>query len=422
MDVVEKPKKGKKQKLKIHEIDEMNDKKSFKPLSYRHFRIIGWACLAIAQIGVILGLFAGSNNDPAYINAETALKIFSSLMAPLFLTAAFAQVLTAKNGYKKSIMIYGGGALGIFLASVLVYNHYFVELFQVITGDRTSATEFVTSFISLIGNGFVAYNIFVDLALCTLLTFFLNYHPKKFFQGKKIIIFRLMALLPLLYEAASIVLKVLASAGQITLSFYFFPLLTTKPPVAFIIFVAAAVFVKLREMKFTKNGKTIEDYEKFLDTNTNRAQFSKFLIIAIIVAVLIDIIIYVSLIVYVYNQIYVEGYDQSIFILSASETVYNWGFGGCAPMILIIPLVALFDYRKTYTNKIVDILIPIAGIALIVIIYVEGLFQFIKYKLANRGDGSSIFDDTTTEEEGGESTPSNLVMKAVKKVIEAFKE
>ena len=53
------------------------------------------------------------------------------------------------------------------------------------------------------------------------------------------------------------------------------------------------------------------------------------------------------------------------------------GVGGAMALLLIIPLVLLFSYKKQHENKKIDTLIPIAGIGLIVLVYVEGIFQVI---------------------------------------------
>ena len=60
------------------------------------------------------------------------------------------------------------------------------------------------------------------------------------------------------------------------------------------------------------------------------------------------------------------------------------------PLLAIIPLVLLFDYKKTYKNNMIDIVIPIAGVAMVVLVYLEGGFQIIREAFAdsnNKPDG-----------------------------------
>ena len=410
----EKPKKQKRPKLKIHEVNETNDVKFHGWFSYRHLRILGWSFLILAQIGMIMAMFAKSTQNGGLNTASNILRFFSSLMAPLFLIAAFAQILTAKDGYKRLITVYVAGAVGIFLAFVIVFYHYIVGLVGAISGDTGGASDTMGGLLALLSKGgFLAFNIFVDLALCSLLTFFLNYHPKEHFQGKLIYLFRSFAALPILYEVASITLKILASNGVITLPTIIFPLLTTKPLFAFFVFVALAVFVKLRERHYIKHGKTLEEYQTFLDTNMNRKQISRFLIWAIIIAAIADFVttIFSTVALAATYAPALEG-DMDLAIEYAIQAVNAWGLGGTLAMLLIVPFLFFFDYRKTYKNKIVDIIIPAAGVAVIAIIYLEGFFQLARLSLTKMMKGA---EETS-------STDSSAAARLIHKVIEVFKE
>lgn len=389
----------------IHEVTEENDIKFRAPLSYRHFRILGWLFLAISQISVILKFGETIYSNPGmYGTWPSVLSIFSSLMAPLFLIAAFSVVLNAKDGYRRLLITYGGLSLLIFFAFLFVYEHYIVGVFATAT-DKGTAHSFVNDLLALgSGSGFLAFNFFLDLLLCTLVTFFINYRPKKFFQGKKIIIFRLFASIPILYEVASIILKICCSTMTITLHPLVFPLLTTKPPLAFFIFVAMAFFVKNREAYFVKKGKTHEEFDKFQETNVNSLHFSIFLSVAIVIAALVDLAVMIGLLLSLVKAYPIqEGIDKVYYLSSLLKTVNAWGFGGVVPMILIVPLVIFFDYKKTYENKTIDLFVPVAGIALIAIVYIEGGFEVLKNKLAE------LFTEPETPPEGGDGANPLLV-------------
>jgi uncharacterized membrane protein len=71
------------------------------------------------------------------------------------------------------------------------------------------------------------------------------------------------------------------------------------------------------------------------------------------------------------------------------------------PLLLIIPLVLLFDYKKTYKNSMIDIVIPVAGVAMVVLVYLEGGFQIVR----------QIFADSQKEPDG-EDAALNLLEKA----------
>jgi hypothetical protein len=54
------------------------------------------------------------------------------------------------------------------------------------------------------------------------------------------------------------------------------------------------------------------------------------------------------------------------------------GFGNAIQLLLMPPFVLLFSYTRTHKNKLIDIFIPIVGIACILIIYLQGSFQILQ--------------------------------------------
>ena len=410
-----KKKRKKRERRGIHQITIENDIKYRGPLSYRHLRIFAWFFLAISQLGTILtfGTTVYSNQN-MFGSWPGILSSASSLMAPLFLLAAFATVLNAKNGYRRLILIYSGAAIGMYLLFVIVYLHYVIGLLSAVLGYDTAnfTAEILLKLIS--GNGFIAFNIFIDLLLFTLLTFFVNYHPTRFFQKKKIYIFRAFALIPILYEAGSIVLKILSTFDIVSISPYLFPLLTTKPPVAFLVFVAMVVFVKIREILFVKRGKTKEEYKAFQKTNLNSLHFSIVLSVNVLVAAIVDAIL---LTVLTFNTIpaeaYLEGADYASYLFNQVGVVTSWGFGKTVVMILVIPFIMLFDYKKTHKNPVIDAIIPVAGIALIILIYIEGGFEVLKSFLAEKI--KELRDAMSDDEEEPLEMARNIVRLITKK-------
>ncbi len=367
----------------IHQVTPENDSLFRGPLSYRHFRIIGWALLVISQIGMILGAYSQLTNNNAAGVASTVFTFFSALPAPLFLIAAFSQILVAKDGYRRLIIVYVAGAVGIFLLFVVVYFHYLLGYIGAF-GVQGNALELLIQLFSK--NGYFCFNIFIDLILCAFLTLFINYRPTKHFQGKKIYIFRLFAIIPILYEVASILLKTFASNGMMFLPPIVYPLLTTKPPFAFFIFVIIAFFMKRREIFFIKKGKTYEDYARFTESNVNRSHFANFLIIMIVIASIIDIIAFTAMVVSKYNLTaeylgHNPDLQQYIDVNAIINETLSIGFGKTVPMLLIIPLIFFYDYRKTYDNIIVDLAIPVIGIVFVGIAFVEGSFQISRLEI-----------------------------------------
>ena len=370
----------------IHLVNEENDIKFRGPLSYRHLRIFGWIFLILAQLGTLLTIASNAklvNINPGFL---AVLQSASSLMTPLFLFAAFAQILVVKDGYRRLLITYSAGAIGFFLVFLFVFLHYVVGIFASLSGSWNEGYATAKDLIqSLNYSGTLSFNIFIDLVLCALVTFFINYTPTVHFQGKKIYIFRAFVILPILYEIGSITLKMLGSITDFMISPYLIPLLTTKPPVAFFIFIVLAIFIKVRERYYNKKGKTHAEYKKFLNTNVNRLHFSISLSLAVLGAVALDLVLFISLsagYAALLPQDVVEVIGQDGAISLGFETVYGWGFGRCLSMLLIIPILMFFDYTKTYKGKLGDIIIPVGGIAVILAMYVEGLFLIASNYLA----------------------------------------
>ncbi len=371
-------------KKKLYEVDLDKDMRYRGPLSYRHFKILGWILLAVSQIAVLLGVAAKID---ASIYAEVAtpqlvINLAGSLSLPLLLIANFSLILDDSDGYANVLKVNGVvTALIIFFFS-LVYFRYVVGALGFFTGGTQNADSLLNGmFSSYTRNGYFSFNIFMDLFLCALFMFFLNYRPQKL-QGKKLLAFRLLAILPVSYEVLCLVLKILASNDLIMLPVGSYPFLTTKPPILLLVFIILALYLKRREVQFCKNGRTYEEYRKFQQTNRNSFQFSRFAAIVFVIAGGLDFVLYVFLLVFsmiktpniipdVNNPAYME------YITAEAYRVANIGFGQSCSLVLMAPLMLLFSYTRKHKTKVVDYAIPIIGMGLIVFIYLEGILRAI---------------------------------------------
>lgn len=363
---------------KPHEIDASNDIKYRGPLNYQHLRVIAWALLALAQFPIItdaLSRILGEGNFSANGTAVEIIRAIGSLALPLLLIANFAVILGTGANYKKLLIKFGSLSGGVAVLALLLYERYLVGILSA-GSSRAQAKATLTDMFA--ESGFLAFNLFLDLFLCTLVTYFLLYTPKKVFTGKRIIVFRLFAALPILYEAASVTLKILASMGRIKLSPAVFPFLTTKPPVGFLVFVAFAFFIKRRERMFIRHGKTKEDYDEFLRTNANSWHFSVHAAIILAIAAVLDFVI-----VLVFAAARSLPFsDTEAFAGQAMEAVslaMKWGFGESVGLIFIAPLMLLFSYTRKPKRPALDIAIPAAGVALIVAEYAEAVYYALTH-------------------------------------------
>lgn len=366
---------------KLHEFSAENDIRYRGPLSYQGFRILGWLCIVLAVFSALFRLAVKAN--PAFGETGeiiiTILAYVTTLSLPFLLIANFARILDNTEGYKRQLIRTGGAALSIILVSVAVFGRYVVGLIGSFVSDPENVLPVLTEVFQYIGkSGFVDFNIFVDLFLCTLFMFFLTAHPKRVFTGKRVLIFRLFALIPLVYEICSIVLKGLSAAGKVQLPLWSFPLLTVKPPMTFVVFVVLAIFLKTRELRFCRHGNTHEDYQAFLKTNRNSLHFSVILSVIMILAAFIDFIILTLLMIgtapslEALSAVTEETFDEYYVIAGAM------GFGEASvPLLLAAPFVLLFSYTRIPRNRNISALIPLVAIGLIVVLFIEAGYQFL---------------------------------------------
>ena len=292
---------GRKKRLKIHEVTAENDIRYLGPLNYQHFQILGWLCIVMTQAMLLISLGGkiDSSIQKRFEGAIPVLQWISSMSLPFLLIANFARIVNNVEGYRKQLIKNGAAMAGISLAAILVLERYAVGSLAILEGEGGQAEAVLLAVLKMTRAGrygFVSFNIFVDLFLCTLVMFFLNYEPKHIFKGQKIrIFFRLFTVFPIAYEVISIILKIRCANGQIMLPVWVFPLLTVKPPMTFVLFIALAVYVKTRERRFRRHGKTHEEYQAFLKTRRNSRNFSVFLAVMLVVISIVDFVILVGM-------------------------------------------------------------------------------------------------------------------------------
>ena len=375
-------KKGKRKRRRIYDITRENDIRYRGPLSYRWFKILGWLTIVFAQYVTLMGLkneIAKTNNQVAF--GETVNSLITSLALPLLLFSGFALILNGHGKIRRLIMTNGLASLGIILGYLIVYQRDVLGIMSVFfDGKRDAALELDRMMSQYTDSGvFVAFNIFLDLFLCILIFYFATYIPKKHFKGNRIYIFRSFVVLPILYEFVSICLKILASNKVISIPMAAYPFLTTKPPMAFLMFCMMVVILKGRERRYLKHGKTIEEYHEFLKTNTNSLHFSIIMAVLVVIFAIADVILCIIFSNIHFNNmaLSIGGGEEAKFGM-AIDTVMSWGFGQTFKMIFIAPLLLLFSYTKTHKRALVDILIPIAGVLGIVFVYIESITDIIR--------------------------------------------
>ncbi|MBQ4443101.1 MAG: hypothetical protein II896_00390 [Clostridia bacterium] len=368
-------------KMRILDLTEDNDIRYRGPLSYRALRIIAWVSLILWQIGMLCAFAAKMDaNFAQKVGVWTIiLPLFRDLMTPLFLVATFAIILNNSRKFSSLLVLYGGFSILFYALFMLLHDRYAVGIFMLLFKvSREEATPLLDMLITAFTKtGYFSFNIFIDLFLCTLFTCFVLYRPKRVFVGKKLIIFRLLAILPAAYEVGSIVVKALASVGTIVLPTYVYPLLTTKPPMTFGIFVVLTFFIKRREWLFRRNGKTHEQYVKYLGSNLNSRQFSSFVSLQFFIFAILDLMLAIVVAAAITGR-FAEMEEP---FEAALQAVNSWGLGGCVALTFAIPFIMLFSYTRTHKNTQLDLVINLVGLVILVLVYLEALYQGVIYEL-----------------------------------------
>lgn len=356
------------------------------PLSYRFLRLIGWVMTALMFVGMMLSVAssirtATGSLTPAQAsgmeNASAILSYASALPLPLFLIANFAIILQQKNDYKKLIIRFAKLLLIIYIGFLFVYYHYIV-IFLMRLGEMSfieARQASIDIFVILGKQSGLVVNTFVDLFCCVLIMYFIDYVPKKRFQGKKIILFRLLVLIPILYEIGSAVLMGFSGMSATLKDFSFaippevLPLIGKKPIGMIFGFVAICIFIKIREKLYIKRGGTREGYELYQKTNRNSFMLSLMMAITFLIIAILDAVAILLPGVLAYKN-----NPNPIFLDNFINILSSFTLGKSVCLIFVIPFTLLFSYSKQHENQKFDKLLPLIGIGLVVFSIIETLF------------------------------------------------
>ena len=364
-------------RTRLYEHTAENDMKYRGPISYQGFQVLGWICIVLSVVVALINLGcqldAGIKEQLGGI--ADALQYVSSCSIAFLLLASFSKILNNHEGYKKQLIVNGGATAAIIIAYLLFGGRYFVGIIEKLVVQKDQVVPLLTEcFRYFKPTGFLAFNIFLDMFLCTLMMFFLNVWPKKVFTGKKVLILRFLVLLPIAYELGCLYLKILSIAEEITLPLWAMPLLTVKPPMAIMLFIFIAFLVKFREYRFCRHGRTHEEYQEFMKSNRNSFHLSVHLCISMIVFALIDLIL-MYLLMYVSadaaGKLTEAGEIAEDAMESAASIALSLGIGNAWPLALVAPLMLLYSYNREPKRKIISLLVPAVAIVLILFIVLE---------------------------------------------------
>ncbi len=137
--------------------------------------------LALIKVGIRLN----PEDMKRFESFSEGISYIAEMSLPFLLMVNFARILNNTDGYAKQLLWNGGAMAAIFAAFMIFFNRYIVGAVGLLLKEPQDAYPLVmTSFYGVSPRGFFAFNIFVDLFLCTLVMLFLNARLKKIFTGK----------------------------------------------------------------------------------------------------------------------------------------------------------------------------------------------------------------------------------------------
>ena len=365
-------------RVSMYERTRQNDIPYRGPFSYRHLRIIGWITASILLFAIILGfgMDLAPEKMPDWIfTLQKYTLLVGSIAVPLFLIANYSVILDRKLSYAHLIGQYAILTAVVVVLFELFVEHYAIGLYGAFIGNRDAAQLRIEEVLNnAVRTGDLNINIFIDLLLCTLFMYFLNYTPKMHFLGKNLKWFRLCAVLPVACEVTSLVVRILMGLDMIRPPLIVCSLLTTKAPLSFALFLLMVFYMKIKERMFLKHGKTKDEFRLYTRTKANSLDFSVFLSASILVTGILD---------YVLRQILTraivpDGLTGEQLIIAVEEKlriVTGWGFGKHMALIGVIPFILLFSYNRNHRNLLADTLIPVGGVILAVLVGLETVYR-----------------------------------------------
>ena len=169
--------------------------------------------------------------------------------------------------------------------------------------------------IKIIGNLLGNYNNNLDKLLIGSIYYFL-FSSKKTLKGLKLLFFRLLSILPIIYIIVSLIFRILNNLGKITLNLYISPLFVGPKVIVFGFFVTLLFYIKLKESKYQ-----IFDEENYIIPNVFAKLSSK-----------------------VFS---IFGFIE-LFIGLFYPSFSPYGVGNNYFLILCAPIMILYDYKMKY--------------------------------------------------------------------------
>jgi hypothetical protein len=200
----------------------------------------------------------------------------------------------------------------------------------------------------------------------------------------------------------------MASRFQIEVSPYLYPLFTVKPTMTFVLFIVLAFYIKTREWRFCRHGRTYEKYAAFLHTRKNSWDFSLFLAAALVAVSVLDLVLFIR----ITNMEMANMDAEAAAAVNITPVAMVMGFGDSIMLWLLAPLVLLFSYTREPRNPEMGMVIPVAAIGIIVLLYLEAGHQALPNLNIPRMNMEGFITGESAEDEASGPSLLELLMAA----------
>ncbi len=244
-------------------------KRSFRPfISSNLLRIIAIILLMTGQISAMLLIYNKVFPDKVMNDDKLrAGKKLITIAMPLYLTSIITNIVRYPERIKKFVLSYFAAAVLFAVAEIIFFVPFVKELLKyvlAIEGEMSAETDELVRFILRYALSYFAnLNVYLDLFIASLMAFFLLYNPKTC-NRKRIVLFRLCVIFPVLYLIASFVLSGLFRRGCFVINVEEGAFLLHRNYLCFIFFIGVIVYQKFRNKLYYRfnDGVPFDEYKR----------------------------------------------------------------------------------------------------------------------------------------------------------------
>ena len=261
------------------------------------------------------------------------IRIGSHLSVGFFCLTTFTSIMKDTKNIKKfyivsliQVVIYYGVTL-VVLKALLdhLFKNFLRDSINKAIGDHyknPKVYEFfnklIDKLIYLIGRFLSIFNTFLEKIVFGSLYIFLFYKPKCL-EGKKLLYFRLLALIPIIYAILSLILRALHNVKKIVINVYVLPLLLSSKITIYMFFISTLSIIKYLSLKYEIFDEE-NDIQPRVFTKIGSKIFGALGVLELIIGLFLP--------------------DWS-----------DYGIGSNYLLVLCAPIMVLYDYKRKYELK-----------------------------------------------------------------------